>query len=506
METLRPTTSEPSTDPVCRMTVASGGLHSLEHGGVVYRFCGAGCLARFRDAPEQYSGGTVARHEQETVGATAAQPAPSVSSRRYTCPMHPEIVRDAPGSCPICGMALEPLVPSLEDDECHELHDMQLRFWVSLVLSIPLVLVAMSDMIPGKALQSVPWCGALAWAQLVLATPVVLWGGGPFFARGINSLRTGALNMFTLIALGTGAAYAYSLAAVLVPAAFPASFRTQMGEVPTYFEAAAVIVTLILLGQVLELRARKHTGAAIRALLGLAPKTARRIREDGSEEDVPLDGVKAGEQLRVLPGEPIPVEKNPGDRVVGATMNQIGSLVIRAERVGAESLLAQIVRMVVEAQRSRAPIQRLADVVSSWFVPAVILIAIVTFAAWGFLGPEPRFGHGLVNAVAVLIIACPCALGLATPISIMVATGRGASAGVLFKNAEAIEVLRAVDTLVVDKTGTLTEGKPRLVSVLPAPGLIDTDLLRLAASLERGSEHPLAAAIVAGANERGLTF
>jgi Cu+-exporting ATPase len=335
--------------------------------------------------------------------------------------------------------------------------------------------------------------------------------------------------MFTLIALGTGAAYAYSLAAVVMPSAFPASFRTEAGEVPTYFEAAAVIVTLILLGQVLELRARSRTGAAIRALLGLAPKTARRIREDGTEQDVPLDGVKAGERLRVRPGErvpvdgvvlegrsaidesmltgePIPVEKNPGDRVVGATVNQSGSLVIRAERVGAESLLAQIVRMVAEAQRSRAPIQRLADVVSSWFVPAVVLTAMVTFAAWGLLGPEPRLGHALVNAVAVLIIACPCALGLATPISIMVATGKGATAGVLFKNAEAIEVLRTVDTLVVDKTGTLTEGKPRLISVLPAPGLADAELLQLAASLERGSEHPLAAAIVAGAEVRGLAL
>jgi Cu+-exporting ATPase len=443
--------------------------------------------------------------------------------------MHPEIVRDAPGACPICGMALEPLVPALEDDESQELHDMRRRFLVSLALSLPLVVLAMSDVIPGNPFQAGSLMSALPWVQLVLATPVVLWGGGPFFARGINSLRARALNMFTLIALGTGAAYAYSLAAVLVPAAFPASFRTPMGEVPTYFEAAAVIVTLILLGQVLELRARRHTSAAIRALLGLAPKTARRIREDGSEEDVPLDGVKAGERLRVRPGEkvpvdgvvlegrsamdesmltgePIPVEKNPGDRVVGATVNQSGSLVIRAERVGAESLLAQIVRMVAEAQRSRAPIQRLADVVSSWFIPAVVLTAIVTFAAWGLLGPEPRIGHALVNAVAVLIIACPCALGLATPISIMVATGKGATAGVLFKNAEAIEVLRTVDTLVVDKTGTLTEGKPRLVSVLPAPGFADSELLRLAASLERGSEHPLAAAIVAGAEARDLAL
>jgi Cu+-exporting ATPase len=443
--------------------------------------------------------------------------------------MHPQIVRDAPGNCPICGMALEPMVPSLEVEESHELRDMQWRFWTSLILSLPLVVFAMSDAIPGGPLQHVLAPGALPWIQFVLATPVVLWGGAPFFARGFDSLRTRALNMFTLIALGTGAAYAYSLAAVLMPSAFPASFRTEAGEVPTYFEAAAVIVTLILLGQVLELRARSHTGAAIRALLGLAPKTARRIREDGSEKDVPLDGVKAGERLRVRPGEkvpvdgvvlegrsavdesmltgePIPVEKNPGDRVVGATVNQTGTLVIRAERVGAESLLAQIVRMVAEAQRSRAPIQRLADLVSSWFVPAVVLTALVTFAVWALLGPEPRLGLALVNAVAVLIIACPCALGLATPISIMVATGKGATAGVLFRNAEAIEVLRQVDTLIVDKTGTLTEGKPRLVSLLPAPGLAEGELLRLAASLERGSEHPLAAAIVAGAEARELAL
>jgi len=520
---------ESFTDPVCRMTVPSGGPHSLGHAGVVYHFCGAGCLERFRDDPARYLHSPEAKRKQRIGRSGAPELAPSVSSRHYTCPMHPEIVRDAPGNCPICGMALEPVVPSLEDEESHELRDMQRRFSVSLVLSLPLVILAMSDVIPGKPFQAALSAGVLPWIQLVFATPVVLWGGAPFFARGINSLLTRALNMFTLIALGTGAAYAYSLAAVLMPSAFPTSFRTEAGEVPTYFEAAAAIVTLILLGQVLELRARSRTGAAIRALLGLAPKTARRIREDGSEEDVPLDGVKPGERLRVRPGEkvpvdgvvlegrsavdesmltgePIPVEKNPGDRVVGATVNQSGSLVIRAERVGAESLLAQIVRMVAEAQRSRAPIQRLADVVSSWFVPAVVLTAMVTFAAWGLLGPEPRLGHALVNAVAVLIIACPCALGLATPISIMVATGKGATAGVLFKNAEAIEVLRTVDTLVVDKTGTLTEGKPRLVSVLPAPGLADAELLRLAASLERGSEHPLAAAIVGGAEVRNLAL
>ena len=521
--------SEPFTDPVCGMSVASDGPHSLEQAGAVYRFCSARCLARFRDDPLRYSVGRAARHHKEKNTTPSPERASSVSALRYTCPMHPQIVRDAPGHCPICGMALEPLVPSLADEESHESQDMQRRFWVSLVLSLPLVVLTMSDAIPGEPFQRVLPVGLLPWIQFVLGTPVVLWGGAPFFARGFNSLRMRAMNMFTLIALGTGAAYAYSVTAVVMPSAFPASFRTESGEVPTYFEAAAVIVTLILLGQVLELKARSRTGAAIRALLGLAPKTARRIREDGSEEDVPLEEVKAGERLRVRPGEqvavdgvvlegrsavdesmltgePIPVEKNPGNRVVGATVNQTGTLVIRAERVGAESLLAQIVRMVAEAQRSRAPIQRLADLVSSWFVPAVVLTALVTFAVWALLGPEPRLGHALVNAVAVLIIACPCALGLATPISIMVATGKGATMGVLFKNAEAIEILRSVDTLVVDKTGTLTEGKPRLVSVIPATGLADSELLRLAASLERGSEHPLAAAIVAGAEARELAL
>jgi P-type Cu+ transporter len=519
--------SEPLTDPVCGMTIAIDGSHHFEYAGVVHRFCGARCLARFREDPAHYVGSTQQRQAQERDHALAPDPSSNAPIRRYTCPMHPQIVRDAPGTCPICGMALEPMLPSLEDEESAELRDMRRRFWVSLVLSTPLVVLTMSDAIPGQPLETVLSGRALGWTQLLLATPVVLWGGGPFFVRGFNSLRRRALNMFTLIALGTGAAYAYSVSAVLLPSAFPASFRTEAGDVPTYFEAAAVIVTLILLGQVLELRARSRTGAAIRSLLGLAPKTARRLRDDGSEEDVPLGAVVPGERLRVRPGEkvpidgvvlegrsavdesmltgePIPVEKNPGDPVVGATVNQSGSLVIRAERVGAETLLAQIVRMVAEAQRSRAPIQRLADAVSSWFVPAVVLTAVGTFAAWALLGPEPRLAHALVNAVAVLIIACPCALGLATPISIMVATGKGATAGVLFKNAEAIEVLRTVDTLVVDKTGTLTEGKPRLVSVMPATPLADSELLRLAASLERGSEHPLAAAIVAGAEARHL--
>ena len=516
---------EPLADPVCGMAVAPEGPHQLEHGGVTYRFCGPRCLARFREDPARYLGGVPPQRHEHAAAAVGAAP----QAARWTCPMHPEIVRDAPGSCPICGMALEPMAPGAEAEESAELRDMERRFWVSLVLSLPLVALVMSEMLPGEPLQHALPARVLTWLQLALATPVVLWGGWPFFARGWSSLRTRALNMFTLIALGTGAAYAYSLIAALAPGAFPEQTRGHGGSVPVYFEAAAVIVTLVLLGQVLELRARSRTGAAIRALLGLAPKTARRLRDDGGEEDVALDAVQPGDRLRVRPGEkvpadgvvlegrsavdesmltgePIPVEKNPGDRVVGATVNQSGSLVMRAERVGAETLLAQIVQMVSEAQRSRAPIQRLADVVSSWFVPAVVGAAAATFAAWSLLGPEPRLAHALVNAVAVLIIACPCALGLATPMSIMVATGKGATLGVLFKNAEAIEVLRSVDTLVVDKTGTLTEGRPRLVSVLPAEGFADAELLRLAASLERGSEHPLAAAIVAGAEGRGAAL
>ncbi len=453
-------------------------------------------------------------------------PAPS-GAVSYTCPMHPEIVRDAPGSCPVCGMALEPRIPT-DEEGLGELRDMTRRLWIAGVLSVPLLAIAMSDMIPGRPFEDALPPGVLSWLQLALATPVVLWGGWPFFQRGWTSLRTRALNMFTLIALGTGAAYVYSVVATLTPGRFPASFHVREGEVGVYFEAAAVIVTLVLLGQVLELRARHRTGAAIRALLGLAPKSARRIGPDGREEDVPLAQVQPGDRLRVRPGEkvpvdgvvlegtsavdesmvtgePMPVTKRAGDPVVGSTVNGTGSMVIRAERVGAETLLAQIVQRVAEAQRSRAPIQRLADGVAAWFVPAVIVVAALTFVVWGWLGPEPRMAHALVNAVAVLIIACPCALGLATPMSIMVATGKGATAGVLFKNAEAIESMRKVDTLVVDKTGTLTEGKPKLVTLEPAAGWADDELLRLAASLERASEHPLAAAIVAGARERGAS-
>ena len=447
----------------------------------------------------------------------------------YVCPMHPEIVREEPGACPICGMALEPRVVTAEEEENPELVDMRRRFWASVVLTLPVFVIAMAELLPGEPLQQLASLGVLSWAELALATPVVLWGGWPFFVRGWQSVVTWNLNMFTLIGLGVAVAYVYSLVATLFPEIFPASFRDEAGEVGVYFEAAAVIVTLVLLGQVLELKARSRTGAAIKALLGLAPKTARRLSDDGSEDDVPLDEVHPGDRLRVRPGEkvpvdgtvlegtsvvdesmitgePIPVEKTQGERLIGATVNGTGSLVMRAERVGAETLLAQIVRMVAEAQRSRAPIQRLADVAASYFVPAVVVIAILTLVTWGLIGPEPRMAHGLINAVAVLIIACPCALGLATPMSIMVATGKGATLGVLFKNAEAIEVLRKVNTLVVDKTGTLTVGKPKLVSVVPVEGWDDNELLQFAASLERGSEHPLAAAIVEGAMDRGVSL
>jgi len=443
----------------------------------------------------------------------------------YTCPMHPEIVRDAPGTCPICGMALEPRTVSLGEEENHELKDMRRRFWVSAVLTIPLFVIGMSDLIPGAPLQRIVSPAVLPWVQLILASPVVLWGGWPFFVRFWQSVVNRSLNMFTLIGLGVGVAYVYSVVGALLSDIFPHSFRAHGGTVPVYFEAAAVITTLVLLGQVLELKARSQTSSAIKALLGLAPKTARRVAADGSEQDIPLDQVQVGDLLRVRPGEkipvdgvviegssavdeamvtgePIPVEKMAGERVIGATINGTGSLIIKAERVGSETLLSQIVQMVAEAQRSRAPIQKLADVVAAYFVPAVILIAIVTAIIWGTMGPEPRMAYAIINAVAVLIIACPCALGLATPMSIMVATGKGAQAGVLFKNAEAIEVLRDVDTLVVDKTGTLTEGKPKLVTVAPVAGVIEHELLRFAASLERGSEHPLAAAIVSGAQER----
>jgi Cu+-exporting ATPase len=448
------------------------------------------------------------------------------SRSQYVCPMHPEIVRNEPGNCPLCGMALEPRTAEVEAED-HELKAMSLRFWVSAALSLPLLILAMGHDLYPAAMSGFLEARSLQWLQLTLATPVVLWGGWPFFVRGWASLINRSLNMFTLIALGIGVAWFYSLIATLWPGLFPASLRTMGGWVPVYFEAAAVITTLVLLGQVLELRARSRTGAAIKMLLGLAPKTARLVREDGSEHDVPLDQVQPGDVLRVRPGEkvpvdgtviegvsavdeamvtgePIPVEKTIGSRLIGATINGTGSLLLRAEKVGSDTLLAQIIHMVGEAQRSRAPIQKLADTVSGYFVPAVMAIAIVTLLVWLVWGPEPRLSHAVVNAVAVLIIACPCALGLATPMSIMIGTGQGALAGVLIKNAEALEALEKIDTLVVDKTGTLTEGKPKLVSIVPAKDRDEQELLHLVSSLERGSEHPLAAAIVQGAQQRGM--
>jgi Cu+-exporting ATPase len=458
----------------------------------------------------------------------ALEPEMPVGATRteYTCPMHPEIVRAGPGACPICGMALEPRTVTAAEEENPELRDMSRRFWMSLALTAPLLLAAMADMLPGMPVQRALPAGWLPWIELVLATPVVLWGGWPFFQRGWTSIVNRSTNMFTLIAMGTGVAYGYSLLATVVPGIFPLSFRDMAGTPPVYFEAAASIVTLVLLGQVLELRARSRTGAAIRALLDLAPKTAR-LLGDNSETDVPLDEVKAGDRLRVRPGEKIPVdgvviegassvdesmvtgesmpvEKEVGGRLIGATVNGTGSLIMRAERVGSETLLAQIVQMVSQAQRTRAPIQRLADRVAGYFVPAVIAAALLTFIAWSLLGPQPRLAHALVNAVAVLIIACPCALGLATPMAIMVGTGRGAQAGVLIRNAEALETLEKVDTLVIDKTGTLTEGRATLESVITALGVDDTELVGVAASLEQGSEHPLAAAIVNAAKANGI--
>ena len=447
----------------------------------------------------------------------------------WTCPMHPEIVRDAPGSCPICGMALERRAVHAEEEEDNpELRDMTRRFWLAAVFTAPVLVLVMGDMLPSRPFSTLLSVRTRVLWELALATPVCVWSAWPFYVRAVQSVINRSLNMFTLIGLGVSVAYVYSVVATLAPDIFPASFREE-GEVAVYFEAAAVIVTLILLGQVLELRARSQTSAAIKKLLGMAATSARRLHEDGTEEDVPLDAVQPGDRLRVRPGEkvpvdgvvleghsavdesmvtgePIPAEKQPGDKVIGATINGTGGLVMRAEKVGAETLLSRIVAMVAEAQRSRAPIQKLADVVAGYFVPIVVVIAILTFLVWGSIGPEPRFAHALINAVAVLIIACPCALGLATPMSIMVATGKGATMGVLFRNAEAIEVLRKVDTLVVDKTGTLTEGKPQLVSVTARDGVEEADLLRLAASLERGSEHPLAAAIVKGAEARALTL
>jgi Cu+-exporting ATPase len=516
-QTHAPESASGVRDPVCGMSVKTGpGARAVAHGGTTYYFCGDPCRQRFQDDPERYLG----PRQPDRAG-------PADDRRTYTCPMHPDVRQVGPGSCPICGMALEPVEVSAEERDDPELRDMARRLLVSSVPTLVLFVIAMADMLPGRPVSHALPPGVRSWLELLLATPVVLWGGAPFFARGLASVRTGNLNMFTLIALGTGTAYLTSAAATLAPEVFPPAFRGHDGRVPLYFESAAVITTLVLVGQVLELRARGATGRAIRALLGLAPKTARLIQDDGREVDVALERVRVGDRLRVRPGEKVPVDgvvlageshvdesmvsgeampvtKRPGDRAVGGTVNTGGTLELRAERVGSETLLAQIVRLVSQAQRSRAPIQRLADRVSAWFVPAVIAIAVAAFVGWSLLGPEPRLAYALVNAVAVVIIACPCALGLATPMSIMVAVGRGAGSGVLVRDAEALERLERVDTLIVDKTGTLTLGKPRLVTVIRLGDLPDAEIVRLAASVERGSEHPLATAIVAGAAERNL--
>jgi P-type Cu+ transporter len=559
------------TDPVCGMYVDPQTAHgSAQHAGKRYFFCSQSCLERFKADPENYLAANASAGQLVQLGGIAkaqrtrpdivqrtmpehpsaryvcpmdpevreSKPGPcpkcgmalerdAATSVEYTCPMHPEIVRDRPGNCPICGMALEPRVASAshkEDDS--ELRSMTRRFWIGVALSVPLLIISMWGMGPGGALHELP-PGWMQWLQLVLATPVVLWGGLPFFQRGWASVVNRHLNMFTLIALGTGAAYFFSVVATIAPGLFPPSFLGHDGRPEVYFEVSAGIVTLVLLGQVLELRARRNTSSAIRALLDLSPKTARRILPDGADEEIALGQVRAGDRLRVRPGdhvpvdgtveegssavdesmitgESIPVAKSRGAKVIGGTVNQTGSFVMRAEKLGSETLLAQMVRLVAEAQRSRAPIQSLADKVSSYFVPAVVVVAAMTFIAWGLWGPQPRMAHALVNAVAVLIIACPCALGLATPMAIMVGTGRGAHAGVLVKDAEALETMEKVDTLIMDKTGTLTEGKPRLTEVMPVDGFTELDVLLLAATLEKSSEHPVAAAIVEGAEQRGL--
>ena len=502
-------------DPVCGMTVSpESAIGSFLYKGKTYYFCATGCLNKFKQDPDSFLSPKLEK--------------PAKNGTEYTCPMHPEIIQIGPGSCPICGMALEPKVFSLDTPEDNsELRDMTRRFWICLGLTLPVFLLAMAEMLPGHPLMNFISPRSLGFLQFVLVTPVVLWGGLPFFERGVMSIINRSPNMFTLIAIGTGTAWIYSVIALFIPQAFPPALRAEMGGAPLYFESAGVITTLVLLGQVLELRARSKTSSAIRALLELAPKTARLVTADGSEKDIPLGEVQAGAILRVRPGENIPVdgevthgrssvdesmvtgeampvEKGPSAKVTGGTVNGTGSFVMRAERVGSDTLLAQIVRMVGEAQRSRAPVQRLADAVAGYFVPAVILVAIVTFAVWMFLGPEPQFVYALTNAIAVLIIACPCALGLATPMSIMVGTGRGASAGVLVKTAEALEILEKVNVLVIDKTGTLTEGKPKLVA--PVSTIDEREFLSLAASLEQNSEHPLAEAIVAGAKVRKAQF
>ena len=504
------------TDPVCGMTIDPAAAIPLAHGGNTHYFCSTGCRDKFSAAPETYLG------EQQR-----ELPRTTVAGAIYTCPMHPEVRREGPGACPKCGMALEPESPTVDEGDNAELKDMTRRFWISLILSLPVLALSMGEMVPALDLGRQIGHSLSGWIQFALATPVVLWAGLPFFVRGWQSVLSRSLNMFSLIALGVGAAFVFSVVAMLVPDILPDAFRMANGMPPLYFEAAAVIVALVLLGQVLELRARSQTSSAIRSLLELAPKLAHRLDAQDIESDVELDQVQVGDRLRVRPGEkmpvdavvleggshvdesmltgePDPVRKSPGDSVAGGTVNGSGSLIIRAEKVGADTLLAQIVHMVAQAQRSRAPVQRLVDQVAAWFVPAVILSALIAAGVWALWGPPPALAHALVVAVSVLIIACPCALGLATPMSIMVGVGRGAQAGVLIKDAAALETLEKVDTLVVDKTGTLTEGKPSLQVVLPLPGFTEADLLRFAAAAEASSEHPLARSIVTGATDRGL--
>jgi len=540
------------TDPVCGMSVTADSPHHLVHAGHSHYFCSENCQKKFVANPGKYLGGGEAAAEPPAADGTlytcpmhpevqqqgpgscpkcgmALEPAGvpvAASKTEYTCPMHPEIIQDHPGNCPKCGMALEPRTVEAEEDSS-ELDDMSRRFWVSMALAIPVFFSAMAAEFWPEAVAEIIDPKTRQWIELLLSAPVVWWGGWIFFVRGWQSIVTRNLNMFTLIAIGVGIAWIYSFVGVVMPGIFPADVFNDMGVVPVYFEAAAVITALVLLGQVLELRARSQTNAAIKLLLGLAPKVARIVREDGTEEDIPLEQVKPGDILRVRPGEkipvdgvategesnvdesmvtgePLPVVKTAGERLIGATVNGTGGLLMRTEKVGADTLLSQIVKMVAEAQRSRAPIQKLVDIVAGYFVPAVVVIAIITFIVWSLWGPEPAIAYAVINAVAVLIIACPCALGLATPMSIMVGTGKGAMMGVLIKNAEALEIMQKVDTLVVDKTGTLTEGKPKLVAVVVREGFEEKDILRLAASLERSSEHPLAEAIVQGAEKRGV--
>jgi Cu+-exporting ATPase len=502
-------------DPVCGMKVdPATSAHQRAHGGRLYHFCSARCLGKFVEQPEKH------------LSLGTRNPPTSPAGTIYTCPMHPQIRQAQPGSCPICGMALEPAITGEDTGPSAELTDMTRRFWIGAALSVPVIVLEMGGHFPGLNLHHFIAPQLSVWLQFLLATPVVLWAGWPFFERGWASVRNRSLNMFSLIALGIGAAYLYSLAATFAPGMFPANLRDD-GIVPVYYEAAAVITVLVLLGQVLELKAREKTGGALRSLLNLTPKIARRLRDDGSDEEVPLEQVQIGERLRVRPGdsvpvdgavieghsavdesmvsgESMPVEKQPGAKVIAGTLNGTGSLILRTEKIGSDTMLARIVQMVAEAQRSRAPIQRLADTVSAWFVPAVIIVAVAAFVAWMVFGSPPAFAYALVAAVSVVIIACPCALGLATPMSIMVGVGKGATAGVLIKNAEALERFEKIDTLVVDKTGTLTEGKPRVVAVVPAEGFDETMILSFGASLERSSEHPLAAAIVAAATARGI--